>query len=217
MKDYQSNLIQLSLEKSALRFGEFTLKSGRHSPYFFNAGLFNDGLSLGQLARAYAQRIVDQKLVFDMVFGPAYKGIPLATATAWALSELTGRAIPFAFNRKEAKTHGEGGQLIGAPIQGKVLIIDDVISAGVAIQEAINLIKAQGATLAGVIVALDRQEKGLNSPMSAVDTLRQEQAIPVMSIISLVDLIRYVEKEPRAQAHLPALRAYQKEYGVVNP
>lgn len=212
MKGYQQEFIELAMAKQVLRFGEFTLKSGRQSPYFFNAGLFNDGAAIAALGRCYARAIVDSGLEFGMLFGPAYKGIPLVTATAAALAEHHGRSLPFAFNRKEAKAHGEGGNIIGAPLAGRVLIVDDVITAGTAIRESIDLIRGAGATPAGVALALDRQERGQGA-LSAVQEVQQTFSIPVLHIITLADLIAHL-----AGAGMPGvlerLQAYRSAYGI---
>ncbi len=212
MKGYQQEFIELAMARKVLRFGEFTLKSGRQSPYFFNAGLFNDGAAIAALGRCYARAIVDSGLEFEMLFGPAYKGIPLVTATAVALAEHQGRSLPFAFNRKEAKSHGEGGNIIGAPLAGRVLIVDDVITAGTAIRESIDLIRGAGATPAGVALALDRQERGQGT-LSAVQEVQQTFSIPVLNIITLADLIAHL-----AGAGMPGilerLQAYRSAYGI---
>lgn len=213
MKDYQYNFIEFSLNTSVLRFGEFTLKSGRQSPYFFNSGLFNSGASLAQLGRFYAQRIVDSGLSFDVLFGPAYKGIPLVSTTAIALADQHQIDIPYAFNRKEAKDHGEGGQLVGAPLTGKVLIIDDVISAGTSVGESVAMIRAAGAEPAGVVIALDRQERG-KTDISAIAQVEADYGIPVISIICLADLLQYLEGQADLQPHRDAVAAYRAEYGV---
>ena len=213
MKDYQHNFIEFALNTSVLRFGEFTLKSGRQSPYFFNSGLFNSGASLAQLGRFYAQRIVDSGLSFDVLFGPAYKGIPLASTTAIALADQHQIDIPYAFNRKEAKDHGEGGQLVGAPLTGKVLIIDDVISAGTSVGESVAMIRAAGAEPAGVIIALDRQERG-KTAISAIAQVEADYGIPVISIICLADLLQYLDGQTDLQTHRDAVAAYRAEYGV---
>jgi orotate phosphoribosyltransferase len=213
MQPYQQEFIELALSQDVLRFGEFRLKSGRMSPYFFNAGLFNTGGAMATLGRCYARAITDSAPPFDMLFGPAYKGIPLVTATATALADWHGRSLPFAFNRKEAKKHGEGGTTVGAPIAGRVLVIDDVISAGTAIRESIDIIRAAGATPAGVVVALDREERGLDSPLSAVQEVQQAFSIPVIHIISLRHLIEHLEAQDR-QAELAALRNYRSQWGV---
>ena len=212
MEAYQQEFIELALAHQVLRFGEFTLKSGRVSPYFFNAGLFNSGGAVSTLGRCYARAIADSKLPFDMLFGPAYKGIPLATAAAIALADWHGRSVPFAFNRKEAKKHGEGGSIVGAPLTGRVLIVDDVISAGTAIRESIEIIRAAGATPAGVAVALDRQERGQGA-LSAVQEVQQTFSIPVINIITLDDLIAHLATAGR-DGELAALRNYRRQWGV---
>lgn len=208
------NFIDLCLELGALRFGEFKLKSGRISPYFFNAGLFNSGRALAQLGRAYASAVVQAGASFDMLFGPAYKGIPLVTATAIALADHHGRSAPWAFNRKEAKDHGEGGAIVGAPLRGRVLIIDDVITAGTAIREAVDVIRAAGAEPAGVVLALDRQEKG-QGELSAVQEVEQTLGLPVTSILKLSDLISYLQISGDP-AQLAAVERYRNEYGVTS-
>ncbi len=212
MRAHQKEFIELMLARQVLRFGEFTLKSGRASPYFFNAGLIADGESLARLGDAYAQAITDAGLAFDMIFGPAYKGLPLATATAVAFATRHGRNLPVAFNRKEAKAHGEGGQLIGAPLQGRVLIVDDVITAGTAVRESIELIRASGASPAGVVLALDRQERG-QGPLSAVQEVETTFSIPVVRIITLDHLIEHLEAAG-AGGELAALRNHRERYGV---
>ena len=204
--------IGLCLELGALRFGEFKLKSGRSSPYFFNAGLFNSGRALAELGRHYAQAIKDARLSYDMLFGPAYKGIPLVTTTAIALADHHNRDAPWAFNRKEAKEHGEGGTIVGTPLTGRVLIIDDVITAGTAIREAVEIIRNAGAIPVGVVIALDRQERG-RSERSAIQEVEQDVGIPVTSIIRLEHLISHVEQQGD-WAQLDALRRYRAEYGV---
>ena len=188
MEKYQHDFIEFALGIGVLKFGEFTLKSGRQSPYFFNAGLFNTGVSLAQLGRYYAQTIMSSAIQFDMLYGPAYKGIPLAAATVVALADHHNRDIPYAFNRKEAKDHGEGGTIVGSPLQGKVLIIDDVISAGTSVRESVDIINAQGATPAGVVIALDRQEKG-QGDRSAIQEVENDFGLSVASIIQLKLLI----------------------------
>jgi orotate phosphoribosyltransferase len=213
MQDYQREFLELALSRNALRFGEFTLKSGRVSPYFFNAGLFDSGVALAALGRAYAQATRDARLAFDMLFGPAYKGISLATAVAVAFAEQHGRDLPVAFNRKEAKSHGEGGVLIGAPLRGRVLIIDDVITAGTAIRESIALIRAHGAAPAGVLIALDRQERGQTS-LSAAQEVEQEFGIPVIAIARLDELFDLVGERPDLQPLRPLLAAYRLQYGI---
>ena len=206
------SFINLCLELGVLRFGEFKLKSGRVSPYFFNAGLFNSGGALAELGRAYASAIDASRLPFDVLFGPAYKGIPLVTATAIALADHHQRNTPWAFNRKEAKDHGEGGSIVGAPLRGRVLIIDDVITAGTAIREAVDIIRAAGGEPSGVVLALDRQEKG-QGDLSAVQEVEQTLRLPVFSILKLADLIAYLEGAGDA-AQLAAVKRYRTEYGV---
>lgn len=206
---HQETLIKLALEVNALKFGEFTLKSGRVSPYFFNTGLFNTGHSLKVLGECYAKSLQASGLDFDMIFGPAYKGIALATTASIALA-AEGRDIPYAFNRKEAKNHGEGGLLVGSPIKGRVLIIDDVISAGTAVNESAQLILSQGSSIAGVIVALNRQERG-EGAISAVSEIEQRYKVPVLSIITLQDLIVYTERDPAINQRM---LAYFEQYGA---
>ena len=213
LKPHQKEFIEFALQKQVLKFGQFTLKSGRVSPYFFNAGLFDDGLSLAQLGRFYAQTLVDSALDYDVLFGPAYKGIPLGAATAVSLSSLHQKNTPFAFNRKEAKDHGEGGVIVGAQLQGKVMIIDDVITAGTAIRQVIEIIKAAGAEPAAVVIALDRQERG-QGELSAIQELEQEHQIPVRSIINLNQLLGYIQEDPRLSEHAEAVAAYRARYGV---
>jgi orotate phosphoribosyltransferase len=213
MRDYQKAFIEFALSRNVLRFGEFTLKSGRVSPYFFNAGLFNTGSALARLGRYYAEAIVDSGLEFDVLFGPAYKGIPLAATTSVALADHHERDMPYSFNRKEAKAHGEGGNIVGAPLQGRILIIDDVITAGTAIRESMQLIEIAGAKPAGVVIALDRQEKG-RGELSAIQEVEQQYGIPVLSIVKLENLITYLEQQPAMQANLTAVQAYREQYGV---
>jgi orotate phosphoribosyltransferase len=213
MKDYQREFLEFALQTGVLRFGSFTLKSGRQSPYFFNSGLFNSGASLAKLGRFYAQTIADSGLAFDLLFGPAYKGIPLASTTVVALAEQHQRDIPYTFNRKEAKDHGEGGQLVGAELTGKVLIIDDVISAGTSVRESVDIIHHAGAQPAGVVIALDRQERG-KGELSAIQEVQAQHGIPVLSIISLNDLLAYLTDSPELAEHLPAVKAYRAEYGI---
>jgi orotate phosphoribosyltransferase len=213
MHPYQRDFLELALHRSALRFGEFTLKSGRISPYFFNAGLFDSGSALARVGRAYAHAAVSSEIAFDMLFGPAYKGIALASATAVALAETHARDVPFAFDRKEAKTHGEGGLLIGAPLRGRVLIVDDVITAGTAIRQSLELIRSQGATAAGVLIALDRQERGQGS-LSAAQEVQADFGIPVIAVARLEDLLVLVDETAELQAHRSALQAYRMRYGV---
>ena len=218
MQQYQLTFLDLVLRRQALRFGRFTLKSGRESPYFFNAGLFSDGESLAAVGSCYAAAIVSAGLAFDMLFGPAYKGIPLVTATAIALSVEHGLNVPYAFNRKEAKDHGEGGGIVGAPVRGRVLIIDDVISAGTAVRESLGFIRGAAAQPAGVALALDRQERG-QGPLSAVQEVEQTEGLRCVSIITLADLIETLAHPPDGRARisddqLTALQAYQQRYGV---
>ena len=212
MRAHQKQFIELVLARQVLRFGQFTLKSGRVSPYFFNAGLINDGGALGTIGACYAQSIVESGLPFDMLFGPAYKGIPLATATAITLAAGHGRNVPVAFNRKEAKLHGEGGSLIGAPLTGRVLIVDDVITAGTAIRESIEIIREAGATPVGVVLALDRQERGQGA-LSAVQEIQTAFSMPVVRIITLGDIIEHLETAGRPD-DLAGLRSYRSRYGV---
>jgi orotate phosphoribosyltransferase len=213
MQSYQRQFLDLALEKQVLRFGEFTLKSGRISPYFFNAGLFDDGLSLATLARAYAARIDESGLQFDMLFGPAYKGIPLATAVAMEMAQQ-GRNVPVAFNRKETKSHGEGGLLIGAPLRGRVLIIDDVITAGTAIRESIAAIQGQAATVAGIVIALDRQECGADNRLSASQEITAQFGFPVLSIAGLSELLELADDAPALAPAREALHTYRNRYGA---
>lgn len=207
-----SSFIDLCLELGVLRFGEFKLKSGRTSPYFFNAGLFNSGRALAELGRFYAAAIQQAQLEYDVLFGPAYKGIPLVSATAIALADHHGRSAPWSFNRKEAKDHGEGGNIVGASLRGRVLIIDDVMTAGTAIRESVDVIRAAGATPAGVVIALDRQERG-QTERSAVQEVEQVLGLPVTSILKLADLIAHLQASGDAQ-QLAALKRYRSEYGV---
>ena len=213
MHDYQRDFIELTLQRDVLRFGEFTLKSGRVSPYFFNMGRIDSGAALARLGRAYAAAVVNSGLQVDMLFGPAYKGIALASATAIALAADHDRDVPFAFNRKEAKTHGEGGQLIGAPLAGRVLIVDDVITAGTAIRESLKLIADQGAEAAGVLIALDRQERGQGA-LSAAQEVTAEFGIPVVAIARLADLLTLAGERPELAAQAERLARYRREYGV---
>lgn len=213
MQEHQRNFLDLALEREALRFGEFTLKSGRVSPYFFNAGLFNSGLALAALGRAYAQALVGSGLHVDMLFGPAYKGIVLAAITATALADQHGRDLPYAYNRKETKNHGEGGSLVGARLGGRVLIVDDVISAGTAVRESLRLIADAGAQPAGVLIALDRQERGLGE-RSAAQEVAEEFSVPVIAIAGLSDLLQYAGEHSQLAASRPALELYRERYGV---
>ena len=214
MQAYQRDFIRFAIDRGVLRFGEFTLKSGRTSPYFFNAGLFNSGSALAQLGRFYAAAIVESGISFAVLFGPAYKGIPLAAATAVALAEHHGQDLPWCFNRKEAKAHGEGGSLVGAPVKGDELIIDDVITAGTAIREVMQIIASQdGAKAAGVLIALNRQERG-NGELSAIQEVERDFGIPVVSIVSLNQVLQFLEDDPQLKQHLPAVKAYREQFGV---
>lgn len=213
MQAYQREFIQFALERGVLRFGEFTLKSGRVSPYFFNAGLFDSGLALAKLGRFYAQALVDSGLSYDVVFGPAYKGIPLAATTAIALAEHHNADMPWCFNRKEAKDHGEGGTLVGAPLAGNVVIVDDVITAGTAIREVMKIIKAQGAQAAGVLIALDRQERGTGA-LSAIQEVERDFKMPVISIVSLQQVLEYLAHNDELKQYLPAVERYRENYGI---
>ena len=215
MRAYKNDFLELALELEALRFGEFTLKSGRVSPYFFNAGLFNTGYAAAKLARYYAHAIVDSKIEFDMLFGPAYKGIPLVTLAAAALAEHQDIDVPYSYNRKESKSHGEGGSIVGAPLEGRVLIVDDVITAGTAVREAVELINAAGARVAGLVISLDRQEVGQDA-RSAVEELEQSLQIPVESIVKLEDLIDLLEESDEYAEHLEPVLAYRTKYGTAS-
>jgi orotate phosphoribosyltransferase len=218
MQDHQTEFLALALRLGVLRFGRFTLKSGRVSPYFFNAGLFDTGAAIAGLGRAYAATLVAAQLSYDMLFGPAYKGIPLVAATAAALAEHHGRDVPYAFNRKEPKDHGEGGRIVGRPLAGKVLIVDDVITAGTAIRESIAMIRAAGATPAGVLLALDREERGQDSSLSAVQEFRQTFNVPVVSILTLSELIAGAGRSESgiAAVALADLQAYRAQYGAAS-
>nr|WED67605.1 orotate phosphoribosyltransferase [Pectobacterium colocasium] len=213
MKAYQRQFIEFALSKQVLKFGEFTLKSGRISPYFFNAGLFNTGRDLALLGRFYAEALVDSGVEFDLLFGPAYKGIPIATTAAVALAEHHDRDLPYCFNRKEAKDYGEGGSLVGSPLQGRVMLVDDVITAGTAIRESMAIISAHGATLAGVMIALDRQERG-RADLSAIQEVERDYQCKVISIITLKELIAYLAEKPEMAVHLDAVKAYREQFGV---
>ncbi len=216
MSDYRHQFIEFALQTNVLQFGEFQLKSGRVSPYFFNAGLFYTGAALAQLGCFYAQAITEADCAFDVLYGPAYKGIPLAAVTAAALYETHQRDVPYAFNRKEAKQHGEGGLTVGAPLAGqRVLIIDDVITAGTAVRESMDMIQAQEATCAGVVIALDRQERGRNH-LSAIQEVMQQYQIPVITIARLEDMISYLRQQPTQALvnHVRHIQAYQAEYGI---
>jgi orotate phosphoribosyltransferase len=213
MQTWKKDFIEFAIDKEVLRFGEFTLKSGRVSPYFFNAGLFNTGSALARLGQFYARAIQDSGLEFDVLFGPAYKGIPLAAACSVALAEHFQRDVPYSFNRKEAKEHGEGGSIVGHALMGQVLIIDDVITAGTAIREAMDIIDSNGAAPAGVVIALDRQERGTGTT-SAIQEVEQQFGIQVISIIKLADLVSYLEQQPDMHDKLDAVTTYRKQYGV---
>lgn len=213
MRAYQREFLDLSLELDVLQFGEFTLKSGRVSPYFFNAGLFSTGYAAAKLGRYYASAIAASGRDFDMLFGPAYKGIPLAVLAAAALAEHHDIDVPYAYNRKEAKGHGEGGSIVGAPLEGRVLIVDDVITAGTAVREALQIIAAAGADVAGLVISLDRQEVGRDS-RSAVQELEQTMGVPVISIVGLEDLIDMLEDSAEFGEHLAAVMQYRDKYGV---
>ena len=217
MKDYQREFIEFALAKNVLRFGEFTLKSGRTSPYFFNAGLFNTGGDLAKLGRYYASTLADSTIEFDLLFGPAYKGIPIATTTAVALADHHNMDLPYCFNRKEAKTHGEGGSLVGSPLVGKIMLVDDVITAGTAIRESMEIIKSHGAELSGVLIALDRQEKG-QGELSAIQEVERDFGTKVISIVTLADLISYLEEKVADDASLTSslnnIRKYRENYGI---
>lgn len=213
MQDYQKEFLDFAIDIGVLRFGEFTLKSGRVSPYFFNSGLFNTGVSLARLGRYYAQAVVDSGIEFDMIYGPAYKGIPLASALAIALADHHDRDIPYCFNRKEAKDHGEGGIIVGAPLAGRVLIIDDVISAGTSVRESVEIINAAGAQPAGVIIALDRQERG-KGETSAIQEVERDYGLKVASIVGLNNLVEYLDGQDGQAEALAAIQGYRSEYGV---
>ena len=214
MQDYQRQFIELARARDALKFGEFTLKSGRVSPYFFNAGEFCTGASLAALGRCYAAAIVESGLEFDLLFGPAYKGIPLAASVSIALADMHGRDVPWAYNRKEAKDHGEGGVLVGAPLAGRVLVVDDVISAGTAARESIAMIESQGASCVGMAVGLDRMERG-RGELSAIQELEREHQLKVVNIVNLLNLIEYLEDQDGSEPHfLDAMLQYRSQYGV---
>lgn len=219
MHQYQKEFLDFAIEQQVLRFGEFTLKSGRKSPYFFNAGLFHSGEAISKLGQFYASAMVNAGLEFDLLFGPAYKGIPLATATAVALFEKHNRNVPWCFNRKEAKDHGEGGSIVGAPLEGRVAIVDDVITAGTAIREVMTIIEQTDAIPAAVVVAMDRQEKGQGESatlkeLSAIQEVERDFNIPVLSIVSLTNLLEYSENHPEIRQYAPEIKAYRDNYGV---
>lgn len=213
MQDYQRDFLEFALDLDVLRFGQFTLKSGRFSPYFFNAGLFNTGAALARLGRYYAQAIVDSGIRFDVLYGPAYKGIPLAAVTAAALYDQHGIDVPYAFNRKETKSHGEGGNIVGHALEGDILIIDDVITAGTAIRESMDIIAAEGAKPAGVVIALDRQERG-KGERSAIQEVEADYRMPVAAIVRLADLVEFIASRGDALEHLANIEAYRAEYGI---
>ena len=213
MKDYQREFIEFALAKQVLRFSEFTLKSGRTSPYFFNAGLFNTGRDLARLGRFYAAALQDSKIEYNLLFGPAYKGIPIATTTAVALADSYDIDMPYCFNRKEAKKHGEGGSLVGSALEGKVMLVDDVITAGTAIRESMEIIQAHGAELSGVLIALDRQEKG-QAELSAIQEVERDFHTKVISIVTLADVISYLEEQPDMVDSLVSIRKYRENYGI---
>ncbi|GIU13726.1 MULTISPECIES: orotate phosphoribosyltransferase [Shewanella] len=213
MKAYQREFIEFALERQVLRFGEFTLKSGRTSPYFFNAGLFNTGRDLARLGRFYAAALVDSGIEYDLLFGPAYKGIPIATTTAVALCDHHDIDMPYCFNRKEKKDHGEGGSLVGSELQGRVMLVDDVITAGTAIRESMEIIAAHNAKLAGVLIALDRQEKG-KGELSAIQEVERDFGCDIVSIIKLEDLINYLSEKSGMETELASVSAYRDQYGI---
>lgn len=213
MHDYQRAFVEFAIGHDVLRFGSFTLKSGRTSPYFFNAGGFDTGARLAGLGRFYAAAIAERAPSFDVLLGPAYKGIPIAAATAVQLAEVHDRDVPWSFNRKEAKDHGEGGTIVGAPLQGRVLLVDDVITSGKAIREVVPLVEAAGAELAGIVVAVDRKERG-NGELSAVDEVRRDLGVPVEAIVTFDHVIEYLEETGRHAEHLDAARAYRDQYGA---
>ncbi|BCO21073.1 orotate phosphoribosyltransferase [Alteromonas sp. KC3] len=213
MKAFQRDFIEFAIARGVLKFGEFTLKSGRVSPYFFNAGLFNRGGDLAKLGRFYADALMDAGVEFDVLFGPAYKGIPIATTTAVALADSHGLDVPYCFNRKEAKTHGEGGNLVGSPLEGRVMLVDDVITAGTAIRESMALIEQQQASLSGVLIALDRQERG-NGELSAIQEVERDFNTQVISIVSLADVVAYLTEQGDHDAQISAINKYRESYGI---
>jgi orotate phosphoribosyltransferase len=213
MKAFQRDFIEFAIERGVLKFGEFTLKSGRVSPYFFNAGLFNRGGDLAKLGRFYADALMDAGVAFDVLFGPAYKGIPIATTTAVALTDSHKLDVPYCFNRKEAKTHGEGGNLVGSPLEGKVMLVDDVITAGTAIRESMTLIEQQQASLSGVLIALDRQERG-NGELSAIQEVERDFGTQVISIVSLADVVAYLTEKGGFDSEISAINTYRENYGI---
>ena len=213
MKEYQKEFIEFALEKQVLKFGEFTLKSGRTSPYFFNAGLFNTGRDLARLGRFYAAALEDAAIEYDVLFGPAYKGIPIATTTAVALADHYDKDVPYCFNRKEKKAHGEGGSLVGSELKGKIMLVDDVITAGTAIRESMEIIADNGADLSGVLIALDRQEKG-KAELSAIQEVERDFNTQVVSIVSLADLVEYLSDKTDMAEHLANIKQYRLDYGI---
>lgn len=213
MLDYKTQFIEFAINRNVLRFGEFTLKSGRLSPYFFNAGLFNTGADLALLGKCYAQALTQSGIAFDVLFGPAYKGIPIATTTAVALATEHDRSVPYCFNRKEAKAHGEGGNLVGADLAGNIMLVDDVITAGTAIRESMELIAQHNANLAGVLIALDRQEKG-QGELSAIQEVERDFGTKVVSIVTLGDVVEYLKTKPEFAEHLANVTAYREQYGI---
>ncbi|KAK9709523.1 hypothetical protein K7432_008978 [Basidiobolus ranarum] len=213
MKDYQKKFIELAIELEVLKFGEFTLKSGRISPYFFNAGLFNTGRALAKIGQFYAAALEESGLAYDVLFGPAYKGIPLASTTAVALADKFDKDVPYSFNRKEKKDHGEGGTIVGSKLAGKVLILDDVITAGTAIRESLEIIRQNGATPAGVIIALDRQERGTGE-LSAVQEVEKSENIPVINIVTLDQIVEYLMEKGGFSESVEAMKAYREKYGI---
>jgi orotate phosphoribosyltransferase len=216
MHDYQRGFIAFALEHGVLRFGDFTLKSGRRSPYFFNAGLFNTGARLAGLGRYYASAVVESGVDFDVMLGPSYKGIPIASAAAVQLAEQFDRDVPWCFNRKERKDHGEGGVIVGSPLEGRVLIVDDVITSGAAIREVMELVDEAGAQVAGILVAVDRQERG-RGDLSAIQEVERDFGVEVLSIIQFDQIIEYVEETGRHAEHLAAIRGYREEFGIAAP
>ena len=213
MKPFQREFIEFAIERGVLKFGEFTLKSGRKSPYFFNAGLFNRGGDLARLGRYYAEALSNAKIDFDVLFGPAYKGIPIATTTAVALADHHHLDVPYCFNRKEAKTHGEGGNLVGSPLSGRVMLVDDVITAGTAIRESMALIEQHDATLAGVLIALDRQEKGTGE-LSAIQEVERDFTTRVISIVTLSDVVDYLNAQGGNETRVATINQYRENYGI---
>lgn len=213
MQDYKTQFIEFAINRNVLRFGQFTLKSGRLSPYFFNAGLFNTGADLALLGKCYAEALTQSDIAFDVLFGPAYKGIPIATTTAVALATEHNRSVPYCFNRKEAKAHGEGGSLVGSELKGNIMLVDDVITAGTAIRESMELIAQHEANLAGVLIALDRQEKG-QGELSAIQEVERDFGTKVISIVTLGDVVEYLQTKPEYAEHLVNVTAYREQYGI---